>query len=251
MSTSPVLDVAVPVYNEERELRGKIHELTAFLTAAPLPPWRVTIADNGSTDATAQLARELADEDARVRLVRVGRKGVGLALKTAWAASPAPYVACMDLDLSTDLRHVPEAWTLLEQGTADLVNGSRLLPGARVVGRSLLRGFTSRAFNAALKTALGVRFTDGMCGFQFMKKEVFTLLTARGLANDGWFFSAELLVRAEWNQMHLREIPVSWTDDKESKVKVIPLACHYLRAIAVLAWEKRLRKTIRNRPERI
>ena len=72
MSTSPVLDVAVPVYNEERELRGKIHELTAFLTAAPLPPWRVTIADNGSTDATAQLARELADEDARVRLVRVG-----------------------------------------------------------------------------------------------------------------------------------------------------------------------------------
>lgn len=151
-------------------IAGKIHELTAFLTAAPLPPWRVTIADNGSTDATAQLARELADEDARVRLVRVGRKGVGLALKTAWAASPAPYVACMDLDLSTDLRHVPEAWTLLEQGTADLVNGSRLLPGARVVGRSLLRGFTSRAFNAVLKTALGVRFTDGMCGFQFMKK---------------------------------------------------------------------------------
>ena len=99
-----MVDVVVPVYNEQADLRPSVERLHAFLDAELPYGFRVTIADNASTDATWAEAQALADELEHVRAVHLDAKGRGRALKAVWSASDAPVLAYMDVDLSTDLR---------------------------------------------------------------------------------------------------------------------------------------------------
>ncbi|WP_345712550.1 glycosyltransferase, partial [Kineococcus glutinatus] len=99
---APVLDVVVPVFDEEADLGPCVHRLHAHLARLPFTS-RITIADNASTDATPQVARALAEELPGVRVVRLEAKGRGRALKAVWSASDAQVLAYMDVDLSTDL----------------------------------------------------------------------------------------------------------------------------------------------------
>ncbi|MCB0620017.1 MAG: glycosyltransferase family 2 protein, partial [Saprospiraceae bacterium] len=103
---------------------------------------------------------------------------------------------------------------------------------SRVIGRTLKREISSRAFNRILRWYLQVGFSDGMCGFKFLKRSHFDALHAGGARNDGWFFSTELLVVAEWLELKLYELPVQWTDDtSSSRVQILPLAKRYLAAM--------------------
>ena len=169
----------------------------------------------------------------------VPRKGVGLALKTSWEQSKADIVGYMDLDLATDLSHFPDAIGAIEKSGYDIVYATRLHPKAKVIGRTLKREFTSRVFNFILKTYLRVGFSDGMCGFKWLKREVYPQLNKAGAVSDGWFFSTELLTIAEWQKLKLFELPVTWTDDvSSSRVKIVPLAKQYLAAMKVLKAKK-------------
>lgn len=223
-------DITIPVLNEEATLRENTLSLYSFLTKhfQDQNQWRIVIADNGSTDNTLEIGRSLAKEFPQIRVVNVPRKGVGLALKTSWGQSDADIVGYMDLDLATDLPHFLEAYEAIAVKGFDIVYGTRLHPRSKVIGRTLKREFTSRVFNALLKAYLGVRFSDGMCGFKFLRREVYPMLHEGGAGNDGWFFSTELLTVAEWKGLRIFELPVKWTDDtSSSKVKVIPLAKRY------------------------
>lgn len=230
-------DITIPVLNEEDTLSQNVRILHAFVTAHfPLQhQWRIVIADNGSTDRTPALAAQLAAELPGVALVRVPERGVGLALKTSWGQSQADIVGYMDLDLATDLPHFLEAYQAIAEQGYDIVYGTRLHPRAKVINRTLKREIASRVFNFLLKAYLGVRFSDGMCGFKFLKRSVYSHLFAGGAQNDGWFFSTELLTVAEWQGRRVYELPVQWTDDAgSSKVKIVPLAKRYLRAMVAL-----------------
>ncbi|MEO6759413.1 MAG: glycosyltransferase, partial [Saprospiraceae bacterium] len=201
--------------------------------------WRIVIADNGSTDATRELAAALTAELPEVQLVQVPKKGVGLALKTSWGQSKADIVGYMDLDLATDLQHFIQAYHALATEGFDLVYGSRLHAQARVKGRSLKREITSRVFNTMLQTYLGTRFSDGMCGFKWLRRSDLAPLLAAGAVSDGWFFSTELLTVAEWKGLKMCELPVKWTDDStSSKVQILPLAKQYIQAMQVLKTRK-------------
>ncbi len=233
-------DVTIPVLNEEETLDQQVRILHRFLTGHfPQPgQWRIVIADNGSTDNTAHIAMALGDELPEVQLVRVPEKGVGLALKTAWTQSRADIVGYMDLDLATDLQHFIQAYHALATEGFDLVYATRLHRKSKVRGRSLKREFTSRAFNFILRLYLGTRFSDGMCGFKWLKREHVQPLMAGGAVSNGWFFSTELLAIAEWQGLRLCELPVRWTDDPNSKVNIPKLARQYLQAMAVLRKRK-------------
>ena len=235
-------DVTIPVLNEEQTLVQQVRLLHRFLSQhfPDTRQWRIVIADNGSTDYTRRLAAELADEVPEVQLVQVPRKGVGLALKTSWSQSQADIVGYMDLDLATDLQHFIQAYHALATEGFDLVYGSRLHRRARVRGRSMKREITSRVFNTLLQTYLGTRFSDGMCGFKWLRREHVQPLLAGGAVSDGWFFSTELLAVAEWKGLKMCELPVKWTDDiTSSKVEILPLAKQYVRAMQVLKTRKR------------
>ncbi|MEO6472895.1 MAG: glycosyltransferase, partial [Aeromicrobium sp.] len=99
---TPILDVVIPVYNEERSLPESVATVHRHLRSMPFP-FRITIADNASTDATDLVARQLAHTYNEVRVVHLDEKGRGRALKHVWSRSDADILVYMDVDLSTDL----------------------------------------------------------------------------------------------------------------------------------------------------
>ena len=97
------VEIVLPVYNEQRVLEGSVRRLDAFLCHGFPFSWRITIADNGSTDRTAAVARRLSYELPGVEAIRIPAKGRGRALREAWSAGQARVLCYMDVDLSTDL----------------------------------------------------------------------------------------------------------------------------------------------------
>jgi glycosyltransferase involved in cell wall biosynthesis len=233
-------DVTIPVLNEAETLSRQVRILHAFLYNhfPDHNQWRIVIADNGSTDDTPHLALALGDELPGIHLVRVPEKGVGLALKTSWTQSQADMVGYMDLDLATELPHFIQAYNAIATEGFDLVYASRLHRRSKVVGRTLKREVTSRMFNLIVRNYLGTRFSDGMCGFKWLRRTHVPALIEGGANSNGWFFSTELLAVAEWQGLRLCELPVRWTDDPNSKVDIPKLAKQYLAAMAVLRQRK-------------
>ena len=122
----PVLDVVIPVYNEEDDLERCVRRLHDHLARTFPYGFRITVADNASTDRTPQVAARLADSIAEVRSYRLEEKGRGRALRTVWSHSDAPVLAYMDVDLSTDLNALLPLVAPLISGHSDLAIGSRL-----------------------------------------------------------------------------------------------------------------------------
>lgn len=228
-ATRPVLDVVIPVYNEQHSLTACVQRLTAHLGMHFPYPWRVTVADNASTDATLEVARRLAATDPRVRVVHLDAKGRGRALKQVWSASDAHVLAYMDVDLSTDLDALWPLVAPLMSGHSDLSIGSRLAPGARVV-RGSKREFISRCYNVLLRTGLDAGFTDAQCGFKAIRADVARELLPH-VQDTAWFFDTELLVIAQRCGLRIHEVPVDWFDDPDSRVDVVQTALDDLRGM--------------------
>ncbi|WP_433563614.1 glycosyltransferase [Nocardia sp. CA-151230] len=220
--TAPVVDVVVPVYNEEVDLGPCVRRLHAFLTLNFPFTARITIADNASTDSTLEVARQLAGQMDGVRVVHLDRKGRGRALREVWQASDAQVVAYMDVDLSTDLNALLPLVAPLVSGHSDVAIGTRLASSSRVV-RGPKREIISRCYNLILRASLQAKFSDAQCGFKAMRGEVAKLVLP--LVEDGeWFFDTELLVLAERIGLRIHEVPVDWIDDPDSRVDIIDTA---------------------------
>lgn len=234
------LNIVIPVLNEENSLANGVEKTIQYLNATVLRDrYRITIADNGSTDNTEAVARTLTDSYPMVDYFKVSQRGVGLAFREAIKRNNCDVVGYMDVDLATDLRHLKQVCYLFKKKNAQIVVGSRLKKGAKVYGRTLLREITSRGLNIILKLLLQVRFTDAMCGFKFYRKDVADRLVQICSDNNGWFYCAEMMIRAEWNHIKVTEIPVIWRDDTASKVKVGALSMSYMKEILKLCKIKR------------
>jgi glycosyltransferase involved in cell wall biosynthesis len=227
----PQLDVVIPVHNEERVLRTSIRTLHERLRCGGLR-FQLTIADSASTDATHELALQLAQELSFVRVLRLAEKGRGRALRAAWASSDAEVLAYMDVDLSTDLASLPELVEPLLAGRGDVAIGSRLAPGAHVT-RGLRREVISRAYNILLRLTLRVDFSDAQCGFKAARRDVLAELLPL-VEDEEWFFDTELLYAARRNAFAIHEVPVRWVDDPDSRVRLLATALADLRGIARL-----------------
>lgn len=230
------LSIVIPVLNEERTLKEQIRKVTHFLNNDPgcFSDTKIIIADNGSTDLTPVFGLELAEEFERVTYLRTPDPGVGNALKNAWGLSNSDLIGYMDLDLATDLSHLYEVERAFALDDVDFVNGSRLLKESKVIGRSRLRTFTSKSFNLLLRIVFNTKFTDGMCGFKFLRRCILPDLIFNGANSNDWFFSSELMIVAEKMNKKVLEIPISWTDDPNSKVKILNLSKQYIKSILKL-----------------
>ncbi len=226
----PVLDVVIPVFNEERDLEPSVRRLHAHLCENLPYPFRITIADNASTDSTPRIAARLADELPEAQWLRLAEKGRGRALRTAWSLSPAPVLAYMDVDLSTELTALLPLVAPLLSGHSDIAIGTRLAPGSRVV-RGPKREITSRCYNALLRSVLAVGFSDAQCGFKAVRRDVAERLLPL-IQDSEWFFDTELLVIAERAGLRIHEVPVDWVDDPDTRVDILATALADLRGIA-------------------
>ena len=224
-----VVEIVVPVFNEERVLEASITQLRRYLDDDFPLRTTVVIADNGSTDGTWPLAQHLSAQLDGVAAMRMTRQGRGHALRTAWSASTAAVVAYMDVDLSTDLDALLPLVAPLLSGHSDVAIGSRLAPGARIT-RGLKREVISRCYNRIVRATLGARISDAQCGFKALGADVARWLVPM-VEDDGWFFDTELLVLAERHGLRVHEVPVDWVEDPDSRVKLVSTAWEDLKGI--------------------
>ena len=230
---APVVDVVIPVHNEERVLEASVGRLHEHLRESMPYAWRITIVDNASTDATLGVASALARELDGVRVVHLDRKGRGLALKEAWTSSDAAVLAYTDVDLSTGLDALLPLVAPLVSGHSDVAIGSRLASGASVA-RGPRRELISRAYNLILRSLFAVRFTDAQCGFKAIRADAAAVLLPE-IDDDGWFFDTELLLLADHNELRIHEVAVDWVDDPDSRVDVMRTAIDDLKGVARMA----------------
>ena len=231
MTGTVTLDVVIPVYNEERDLAASVDRVLEHLRTLPWS-YRVTIADNASTDGTAIIARRLAHTHEHVEVVHLAEKGRGRALKRVWSGSDAAVLVYMDVDLSTDLNALLPLVAPLLSGHSDLAIGTRLGRGSRV-DRGPKREVISRCYNLLLRGTLRARFSDAQCGFKAIRADVAREVLPM-VEDDHWFFDTELLVLAERAGLRIHEVPVDWVDDPDSRVDIVRTAVDDLRGIARL-----------------
>lgn len=230
---APLVDIVIPVHNEAKGLTASVNTLRSYLCDHFPFTWRITIADNASTDATWQVATSLALTLDGVKAIHLDEKGRGRALRQAWSGSDAAIVAYMDVDLSTGLDALLPLIAPLVSGHSDVAIGSRLVPGSSVA-RGPRREFISRTYNTILRTVFGNGFKDAQCGFKAVRREVANRLVPLVRDNE-WFFDTELLLLAERNGLRVHEVPVTWIDDPDSRVKVAKTARDDLKGVARLA----------------
>ena len=229
------VDVVIPVLNEAHVLERSVLTLRRFLEHQPRYAWRIVVVDNGSTDGTDRVATGLAARFSDVSVLRLSQRGRGRALRHAWLESRADIMCYMDVDLSTELAALPRLIDAVAVEGYDVATGSRLLPGARVV-RSVKRELISRAYNLFVHAVLRTRFSDGQCGFKAVSRDVADRLIPQ-IQNQSWFFDTELLVLAETQGRRIKDFPIVWIEDQDSRVQLVPTAWDDIKGVVRLRWQ--------------
>ena len=224
----PRVDVVIPVYNEEAALEKSVLALREFLQKNCPIEWRVVVANNASTDSTIEIARRLAERFADVHYVHLDVKGRGRALRKAWLETDADIVAYMDVDLSTNLRFFPPLVQALLDGY-DVAIGSRLMSASRVT-RTFRREVISRCYNLLVKSLFFTRFSDAQCGFKALTRLAATKLVPV-VKDESWFFDTELLILAEKKGYRIKEVPVEWIEDLDSRVHILRTATDDIKGL--------------------
>jgi len=226
----PLVNIVIPVLNEEKALPKCVVSLRQFLGEYLPYEFRIVIADNGSTDQTPDIAEELSQEHSDVSWTRLEIRGRGRALRKSWLESDADILTYMDVDLSTGLDAFPALVRAIVDEGYDLAIGSRLMRGSVVKKRSFKREVTSRTYNLIIKAMFLTRFSDAQCGFKAISRNAAQFLVPK-VEDQGWFFDSELLILAEKGGFCIKDVPVEWVDDPDSRVRVIKTATDDLKGL--------------------
>lgn len=225
----PLIDIVVPVLNEEKILQKSITTLDEYM-AKHLPyRYQITIADNGSQDKTLEIAKRLAEKYQSVRVVSLAERGRGRALKRVWQNSPADILAYMDVDLSTSLDDFLPIIQPLVAGEAGVAIGSRLMKDS-ITSRGAKREFISRCYNNIIKWTSGTKFSDAQCGFKAIRRDIAVKFLPK-IKDNEWFFDTELLIKTERTGVPIHEQPVTWIEDTDSRVKIVKTAVDDLKGL--------------------
>lgn len=243
----PLVNVTVPVYNEEKVLAASVAKIAAMLDAKGCR-YEIVIANNASMDGTLAVANSLAARLKDVHVLSLQEKGRGRAVKAAWHNSSADILSYMDVDLSTDLTAFPSLIEPLLAGQFDLAVGSRLLDSA-FTKRGPKREFISRGYNLLVKAMFRTRFSDAQCGFKAITRKAAAELLPL-VEDDNWFMDSELLILAEKLGYRILDLPVRWVDDPDSRVKIWRTAIEDLRGLLRVFKRLRSMKRMKSRSGR-
>ncbi len=198
-------------------------------------PYSLTIVDNGSDDDTPQIAKMLEEKIPEVHYIRIEERGVGIAFKTGIEQNSADIVGYMDVDLSTDLSYLVKMLNLFKKyPELQYVNGSRFHRLSDTRGRKWYRKITSAGLVFLLKTIFHMKATDALCGFTFLRKEAASRLASECSDDKGWFYTVEFLLRAERKGMKICDMPVNWTEDYDTTVKIFKTVKNYIKQMTRL-----------------
>lgn len=231
---SPTVDVVIPVLNEAHVLADSVATVRRFLHEHLPYQSQVLIVDNGSTDGTDRVGLDLERQHRDVQYLQLAQRGRGRALRHAWSHSTADVVCYTDVDLSTELRALPILVNAILNDGYDLGTGSRLMKESRTT-RSYKREVISRTYNLLIKTVLWTSFSDAQCGFKAVSRRVVDAIVPQ-VKDESWFFDTELLVLAEKRGYRIKDLPVKWIEDDDSRVHIASTAWEDIKGILRLRW---------------
>jgi len=223
------VDVVIPVLNEAHVLAKSVSTVRAFLREHLPYESRVLIVDNGSTDGTDRVGQDLERRYQDVEYLQLAQRGRGRALRHAWNHSRADVVCYTDVDLSTELAALPTLVDAILHDGYDLGTGSRLLRASRTT-RSFKREVISRTYNLFIKAVLWTTFSDAQCGFKAVSRQVVDDIVPQ-IKDESWFFDTELLVLAEKRGYRIKDLPVEWIEDDDSRVKIVSTAWEDIKGV--------------------
>jgi hypothetical protein len=237
--TAAMVSVVLPAYNESNRLEVAVAKISQTLKEDEYP-YEIIIAEDGSTDGTAEKAEELAQKYSYVRHIhREKRLGRGAALNNAFRQCNGEVFVYMDSDLSTNLKSLkPLIDAIIVEGY-DFSTGSRMLPESRVE-RTLRRSLSSKSYNFLVRHMLGSKLMDHQCGFKAFRKEAVSNLLGEVEATH-WFWDTEILVRAHRHGFKIKEIPVEWTSGKDTKVNLAKDSWRMFWEVTNLWWKLKTR----------
>ncbi len=237
--------IIFPVLNERLRLEKGIVTTVEYLESIGFQDYEILIVDNGSEDETPQIASELCDKYSKVAYERISVRGVGAAFRRGVELSHGDIVGYMDIDLSTNIKHLGEAIKIFdEKKQLEYINGSRFAKESDTQGRKWYRKLTSQGLLILLKLFLRMKCTDAICGFTFVRKKTALSLVEGCSQDNGWFYMIEFLLRAERRGVNILDYPVEWQEDYNTTVKIFKTVCNYMKQIARLFWEFNIKKHI-------
>jgi len=205
------------------------------------------VVDDGSDDETLGVLGRAAGLEGRLRIVELGsHRGKGAAVRAGLQAASGDLVLLTDVDMSTPLDETANLVSALDEGF-DLVIGSRALPGAELAVRQHpLRELLGKSFNSLLRLLTGLPFRDTQCGFKLLRIDV-----ARRLAEyqriEGYVYDAELCLTALQLGFRVAEVPVRWSHDPDSRVRLLRSAPGI--ALELLRLRRLARRPLESRSE--
>ena len=217
-TSPPWLSVIIPAYNEERRLPATLDTLQAYLSLQSFP-FEILVVDNASTDRTPDLVREFARRIPAVRLVQTPLRGKGVAVRTGMLQAKGRYRFLCDADLSMPVEEFDRFYPP-RLNDADVAIGSREAKGARRFDEPPYRHLTGRVFSLAVKLLILRGFEDTQCGFKCFRDAVAEDLFSRQRSN-GWSFDVEVLYLARRLGYRIREVPISWYYQSDSRVRLM------------------------------
>lgn len=213
--TSPFLSIIIPAYNEENRLPQSLEKIFAFLTTQDYAS-EVLVIENGSSDATYQVAQKFSESHPSLRAIHEDRRGKGYATQRGMLAARGEYRFICDADLSMPIEEIKK-FLPPALNDFDVAIGSREAPGAVRYDEPTYRHLGGRAINIFIRMFILPGLNDTQCGFKcFRAASAETLFRLQTIG--GFSFDIEILYLARRHRMDLREIPVHWHFNAESKV---------------------------------
>lgn len=212
---SPHLSIVIPAFNEARRLPGTLRRLHAYL-AIQTYTWEIIVASNGCTDHTDAVVREAARTVPHLHLLTLAERGKGLATREGAMESRGEIVFLCDADLSMPPEELAEFLEAIE--TVDIVAGSREAPGSHRYHEPWHRHLMGRVFNWLVQIVAVRGIQDTQCGFKAFRRTAAQELFSRQILK-GFGFDVELLYLAQKLGFSVRELPIEWYFDADTRVR--------------------------------
>jgi len=237
------LSIVIPAYNEAAKIARDVEAAARFLVDQRLAG-EILVVDDGSDDETAKVAEAVpVPPGVERKVIRyVPQRGKGCAVRTGMVATRGEYALFADSGLTVPFANALRGLAMIQRGECDIAHGSRKMAGSVLkVPQPAYRRFLSRAFRAVVLDLMGIphNLTDTQCGFKVYRGDVARELY-RDCRIDGFLFDIEVLMRARRRGFTVREFPVEWACDLDSRLRPARNLFGILRELI------RIRQVLRN-----
>jgi dolichyl-phosphate beta-glucosyltransferase len=242
MSSGPELSIIIPSYNEEKRLPRTLARIREYFAGRPLPSDQieVIVVDDGSTDGTAQVARDWARQWPAVRLLsNPGNQGKGYSVRHGMLESRGRLALFTDADLSAPVEESEKLFAALRAGNQVAI-GSRAVDRSLIsVRQSQMREYAGIVFNMLVRLFTWLPFHDTQCGFKVFEREPARIVFEQQRIL-GWGFDPEVLFLAKRHGLRTAEVPVRWAHDEATKVHVVRASLTMFGDLIYIRWNELL-----------